>query len=976
MPSGFSEQVVFSGLVNPTNVAFAANGQVFIAEKSGLIKVFDSLEDITPTVFADLRTKVHNYWDRGVLGLALHPGFPADPRVYVLYTYDGLIGGPSPKWGTPATTDDPCPSPPGPTSDGCQVSGRLSVLTPTGTAIAEQVLVEDWCQQFPSHSIGSIGFGSDGMLYATGGDGASFSYADYGQDSYPASDATPDNPCGDPPSPIGTALAPPAAAGGALRAQDVRTAGDPTGLSGSLIRIDPDTGYAAPGNPQYGSTDPNTRRIVSHGLRNPMRFAFRPGTNEIWIGDVGWNAWEEIDRVVSPTAGVTNFGWPCYEGTGRQSGYDGADLTLCENLYAAGSGAVAAPFFAYQHDAKVVAGESCSSGSSSIAGLAFYPDGNYPAAYDGALFFADYSRKCVWAMRPGANGLPNPSDIVTFASGYGTTALQAGPGGDIFAVDYDNGRLVRYVYSATNNPPTAVIDANPDSGNTPLTVSFDATASNDADGDPLTYAWDLDGDGQYDDSTAATAQYTYTTGGTVMVGLRVDDGRGGTDTVATQISVGNTAPTATITAPSPGTTWKVGDKIAFSGTAGDPEQGTLPASALTWTLIMQHCPSDCHAHQITTMTGTSGTFTAPDHEHPSYLELRLTATDSGGLVDTKSVRLDPKTSALTFASQPSGLPLTYLATTAAAPFTRTAIVGSSGSLSSALLQLSANNIYRFSSWSDSGTRTHNFIAPASPTTYTAIYRAKRNLALNRPVTVSSFASTAAGGPKAVDGSMSTAWTSAGADPQRLQIDLGIAHSVDRVMLNWAAAYGKAYAIQLSTNGTTWVPVYSTTTGDGGVDHVTFAATETRYVRIEGTTRGTAGGYSLSEAGVFGDTGVITGVAGQCVDVYRAGTANGTAVILWTCHSAGVNQRWTQFEDGTLRSLGRCLDARGTAIRSAVVLWTCDSSGGQKWVPRADGTLLNVRSGRCLDATGGFSANGTKLIIYDCHTKPNQKWVLP
>jgi glucose/arabinose dehydrogenase len=75
-PIGFSEQTAFSGLTNPTAVRFAADGRVFVAEKSGLIKVFDSLSDSQPEVFADLRTQVHNFWDRGLLGLALDPGFP------------------------------------------------------------------------------------------------------------------------------------------------------------------------------------------------------------------------------------------------------------------------------------------------------------------------------------------------------------------------------------------------------------------------------------------------------------------------------------------------------------------------------------------------------------------------------------------------------------------------------------------------------------------------------------------------------------------------------------------------------------------------------------------------------------------------------------------------------------------------------------------------------------------------------------
>src|SRR5215210_9239896 len=71
LPSGFQEQVVLGGLSEPTNVEFSPDGRVFVAEKSGLIKVFDDLNDTSPTTFADLRTNVHNFWDRGLLGLAL-----------------------------------------------------------------------------------------------------------------------------------------------------------------------------------------------------------------------------------------------------------------------------------------------------------------------------------------------------------------------------------------------------------------------------------------------------------------------------------------------------------------------------------------------------------------------------------------------------------------------------------------------------------------------------------------------------------------------------------------------------------------------------------------------------------------------------------------------------------------------------------------------------------------------------------------
>ena len=114
LPPGFQESIVFSGLTNPTVVRFSPDGRVFVAEKSGLIKVFDNLTDTTPTVFADLSTNVHNFWDRGLLGMALDPEFPATPYVYVLYTHDAAIGGTAPRWGTPGSSPTPARPRPAP----------------------------------------------------------------------------------------------------------------------------------------------------------------------------------------------------------------------------------------------------------------------------------------------------------------------------------------------------------------------------------------------------------------------------------------------------------------------------------------------------------------------------------------------------------------------------------------------------------------------------------------------------------------------------------------------------------------------------------------------------------------------------------------------------------------------------------------------------------------------------------------------
>ena len=190
LPPGFQETTVFSGLTAPAAIEFASDGRVFVAEKTGSIKIFDNLNDPSADLFANLSANVHDFWDRGMLGFALDPGFTTGrPYVYVLYTFDAPIGGSPPTWG------DNCPTPPGATGDGCVVSARLSRLTAAGNLMTgpEQVLINDWCQQYPSHSIGSLAFGADGALYVSGGDGASFNFTDWGQDGSPV------NPCGDPP---------------------------------------------------------------------------------------------------------------------------------------------------------------------------------------------------------------------------------------------------------------------------------------------------------------------------------------------------------------------------------------------------------------------------------------------------------------------------------------------------------------------------------------------------------------------------------------------------------------------------------------------------------------------------------------------------------------------------------------------------------------------------------------------------------
>ncbi len=192
---GFQESVVFSGLASPTAFQFASDGRVFVAQKNGIILVFDSLTATSPTVFADLQSNVDSSGNGGLRGMALDPAFPAKPYVYVLYTHNGTVSG-----------------------------GRLSRLQANGNMMTgvEQVLVEDWYQRYPDQPVGNLAFGPDGSLYASGGDGASSAFVDIGQTDSPSPD--------------------PLNEGGALRSQDLRTPSDPVTLDGSVIRVQPDTG--------------------------------------------------------------------------------------------------------------------------------------------------------------------------------------------------------------------------------------------------------------------------------------------------------------------------------------------------------------------------------------------------------------------------------------------------------------------------------------------------------------------------------------------------------------------------------------------------------------------------------------------------------------------------------------------------------------------------------------------------------------
>jgi uncharacterized repeat protein (TIGR01451 family) len=326
-------------------------------------------------------------------------------------------------------------------------------------------------------------------------------------------------------------------------------------------------------------------------------------------------------------------------------------------------------------------------------------------------------------MPRGSNGLPDPTKRANFLTPASNPVdLKIGPGGDLFYVDFTGGTIRRIQYFAANQPPIAVASASPTVGPAPLTVAFDGSGSTDPDGDPLSHSWDLDGNGTFGDATGVAPSFTYTSPGTYHPILRVTDTRGGSGlSSGLTISVG-TLPAPVIDTPSSGLTWAVGDDISFTGHATDAEDGSIPAASLSWQVVLLHCTTEgCHEHPRETVQGVGGTLDAPDHPYPSFLELRLTATDSDGLSATSTLRVDPKTVDLSFATSPSGLQLAIGGEPATAPFTRTVIQGSRNSISSETTQDRNGIRYQFTGWSDGGPIGHDVIAGSAPVTYTATF---------------------------------------------------------------------------------------------------------------------------------------------------------------------------------------------------------------------------------------------------------------
>ncbi|RPJ85398.1 MAG: hypothetical protein EHM13_01155, partial [Acidobacteria bacterium] len=392
LPPGFVDERVVGGLTEGLAFAFLPDGRVLIAEKSGLVRVMKA-GALLPVPFIDLRNRVNAYWDRGLLGIAADPSFQSNGYVYLYYVYESganTFTGPKTARLTRVTAQ----------GDTANPATEIVLLGDTTASRCSSLPSGADCipADSPSHNGGAIRFASDGTLFLSTGDGAEWNIVD-------------DN---------------------ALRAQDLGS------LAGKVLRVTP-LGDGLPTNPFWtGNPGANRSKVWAYGFRNPFRFGVRPLNDTPYVGDVGWNTWEEVN-----VAAGANYGWPCYEGTGRQSGYE--PKALCQSLYAAGSGAVRPPIAVYPHNQQ----------SAAVTGGAFYNGTAFPAEYQDAYFFGDYALGFISYLHVDSTDALIGS-VQAFASGVGGPVdIQAGPDGALYYLAINAGELRRIRYSSTTPPPGA-----------------------------------------------------------------------------------------------------------------------------------------------------------------------------------------------------------------------------------------------------------------------------------------------------------------------------------------------------------------------------------------------------------------------------------------------------------------------------------------------------------------------------------------
>gem|GEM_PF-337924 len=614
----FQKVNLLTGLGNATTMKFAPDGRIFILDRYGELLIYKT--DTQTSVSGGSLSVFHELED-GLLGIAFDPNFESNNFIYLTYS--------------PAAVS----------------VNRVSrfVMDGDDLNLGSEVVMLEWATSRTAkfHSGGGMDFDSQGNLYIATGDNTGYDnlYASHNE-------TNPDY-------------------------SSEKASSNTNDLRGKILRItpQPDGSYTIPAGNLFPIGTPLTQpEIYVMGARNPYRI-FVDKTNTDWLfwGEVGPDANEAgplgpegLDEMnLTKTAG--NYGWPYFSGadndayqvTYRSPSPFYNDPAAPQNTSTWNTGATDLPparpaWLEFFH-------------KSYFAGPRYYYDSGLsdeqrlPIEFDEAFFYYDFNTSKIWVVKMDASGniLSNNrlASSVFPQNQDGFIDMAIGPDGKMYILAYgagccpDNvgtGRLIRVDYTGItdNAPPTVMISADTNNGSLPLEVNFSSDGTTDPNGDtPLSYEWDVDGDGGVD-YTEANPTHIYTVAGTYNVQLRVDDGNGGVGVNNITVYAGNNAADFSFNYPPDGGLMSWQDDIDLDLTVTDVEDGAIDCNNVNVVPSLGHLN---HFHDELTINGCPRTITldvgnshGADGEMDIFYVLNSNFTDSGGLRAFDQIQLHPK----------------------------------------------------------------------------------------------------------------------------------------------------------------------------------------------------------------------------------------------------------------------------------------------------------------------------------------------
>ena len=385
-------QLIANGFDRPVSIKHANDSKMFVVEQKGIIKILNDDNSVNSTPFLDIDSKVSNSGgERGLLGLAFHPNYASNGYFYVNYV----------------------------NNDGNTVIARYSRINETTANATSELVLLTITQPAANHNGGDMAFGSDGYLYIASGDGGG---------------------SGDPNN----------------NAQNLNS------LLGKLLRIDVDNAsngnnYAIPAtNPFLNDGNANTLpEIWAYGLRNPWKFSFDKSTGDLWIADVGQNAYEEINMVNASLAGL-NYGWRCYEGLNHIYNTSGG----CPN-----QNTITQPIAEYSHSGSGLS--KCS-----ITGGYRYRGTLFPNL-TGLYFFADYCSDEIGVLTQ--NGTNWNMTFPKQYSNKGWTSFGEATNGELYIAAIKSGEIFKIIDSSLHIEDHKQLSISMYPNPTKNTVNFDVS---------------------------------------------------------------------------------------------------------------------------------------------------------------------------------------------------------------------------------------------------------------------------------------------------------------------------------------------------------------------------------------------------------------------------------------------------------------------------------------------------------------------